>query len=65
MGQTEGDEALEEGQKTLDAFEDKIEKLNDHLELLIGSLMVCSTNFSGIFKAERLSASVSNSCTSQ
>ena len=36
VDQTEGEEALEEEQKTLDAFEDKIEELNDRLELLIG-----------------------------
>ena len=36
IDQTEGEEALEEEQKMLDAFEDKIEQLNDHLELSIG-----------------------------
>ena len=36
IDQTEGVEALEEEQKTLDAFKDIIEELNDRLELFIG-----------------------------
>ena len=39
IDQTKGDEALEEEQRTLDAFEDKIEELNDRLELLVGPPM--------------------------
>ena len=36
IDQTEGDEALKEEQRMLDALEDKIEELNDRLELLVG-----------------------------
>ena len=39
IDQAEDHEALEEEQKTLDAFNDKIKKLNDHLELSIGPPM--------------------------
>ena len=37
--QTEGDEELEEEQRSLDAFEYKIDELNDRLELLVGLLV--------------------------
>ena len=39
IDQTEGDEWLEEEQKTLDAFDGKIEELNDRWELLVGPPM--------------------------
>ena len=39
IDQTEGDEVLEEELRTLDAFEDKTEELNDRLELLVGTPM--------------------------